>query len=349
MPAFVAHMFIFEEVLKKLGDNDNYKPLTELLKNNIKLGRLGSIGPDLPYYAGTLTNIINTILSESDKPLKVENWSHQLHAKNPNIFPLKMIEIAWRESELEDELWDDIAEKQWAFIIGFLTHMAADQIIHPYVNKIAKQYYRGLENRQRHRQCEVYHDVVLFNRREGKSITEAELNTWLDIAPGFFADNTEPEFRIFLQKAFIEAHAVTPSEDDIEDWVDGLLTLLRIVDDISQFVDLDEDYQANGEDSDNYREYWLNQNQDGDNLNYEHYFENAIQLALIYAKTAFLMFDINIDDFSDEHRKRFLDIVKNADLTNPLDKNILAEAEKKFNAWVEKLKKDGKLPPDFIP
>jgi hypothetical protein len=33
-----------------------------------------------------------------------------------------MIEIAWRETDLDAEAWDEIAKKQWAFIIGFLTH-----------------------------------------------------------------------------------------------------------------------------------------------------------------------------------------------------------------------------------
>jgi hypothetical protein len=296
------------------------------------MGRLGSIGPDLPYYGGLAKTGIKLLFTDTDKPLGIEKWSHQLHSKDPNIFPLKMIEIAWRETDLDAEKWDETAAKQWAFIMGYLSHMAADQIIHPFVNKIAGQYYRSNENRIKHRDCEVYHDVVLYSRKKHENITDAELNTWLDISPEWykFAD-TEPYFRIFLQKSFVEAHAVTPEESEIEGWVDGLLLLLRYVDNYGPFVNADKDYQKKGKDSKKYKEFWGNDaDASGD---YDKYYEEAVKLALIYMKTAFRIFDINIGDFSNKHRQNFLKIVKNTDLTNPLDRGILNETEKLFNDW----------------
>jgi hypothetical protein len=221
--------------------------------------------------------------------------------------------------------------------------MAADQIIHPFVNKIAGQYYRKEENRLEHRNCEVYQDVVLYDEKKKESICNADLDEWLDISTGWLDfEDTDPYFRIFLQKAFIEAHAITPSEDEIEGWVDGLLLLLKYIDDYGPFKDADKDYQQQkqqGKSSEQYRKFWLNQKPQGGtftgkNDKYMDYYNQAVELALIYVKTAFMIFDINIDDFSDEHRINFLKIVKNADLTNPLDRNILDEVKNQFNNWI---------------
>ena len=78
-----------------------------------------------------------------------------------------MIEIAWRESDPDDGDWDEIAKKQWAFIIGFLTHMVTDQTIHPYIDKIAGQYYRNKESRTKHRSAK-YTRMLYFSTTDSK-------------------------------------------------------------------------------------------------------------------------------------------------------------------------------------
>ncbi len=44
----------------------------------------------------------------------------------------------------------------------YVSHVAADQIIHPLINRIAKPYYRSGQNRKKHRQCEVFQDYFLY-------------------------------------------------------------------------------------------------------------------------------------------------------------------------------------------
>jgi hypothetical protein len=328
MPGSVAHMLLFKDVVSKIDNDKDCDDLVNMLKENINYGRLGSIGPDLPYYDGVLKTASSFLISKSDKPAPLEKWSGKLHTKSPNIFPLKMIEIAWRETDLEAEEWDEIAKKQWAFIIGFLTHMAADQMIHPYINKIAGPYYRNKENRSKHMECEVYQDVVLYNNKYKKSILDENFENWVNISAE--SGKTEPYFRIFLQKSFIEAHAVYPSDKEIENWVTGLLftyTLAKWAGVPYKIADMD--FQSNKENSEKYKEYWLSTKLTK-SKSYEDYYNNAVELASIYVKAANKLYEINHIDFKDEHRQRFLKIVINADLSNPLDNNILEDAKKAY-------------------
>jgi hypothetical protein len=204
-------------------------------------------------------------------------------------------------------------------------------MIHPYVNKIAGQYYRNKENRKKHLECEVYQDVVLFNKKYKKSILHENLDTWVNT--GAESGKTEPYFRIFLQKSFIEAHAVYPSEKEIENWVRGLLFIYKWVKWIGlPYKNADRDFRTNKANSERYKEYWLNTSLTN-GKSYEDYYNNAVELASIYVKAANKLYDINHADFKDEYRTQFLTIVRNADLTNPVDTTILEDAKKAYSEY----------------
>ena len=329
LPGSVAHMLIFEDVVSGFEkDNEYDDDFVRMLKENINYGHLGSLGPDLPTYEGVLRTAYSFLTSGYNEPAPLEKWSGQLHNKSPNVFPLKMIEIAWRETDLDEPEWDAIAKKQWAFIIGFLTHMAADQMIHPYINKIAGQYYRLKENRLKHMECEVYQDVVLFNNKFKKSILGEKLENWMDLRAE--SGKTEPYFRIFLQKSFIEAHAIYPSDAEIESWVRGLLFVYKYVKWIGlPYKSADIDFRTNKEDSELYKKYWLNKDLTK-GKSYEDYYKWAVELASIYVKAANKLYEISHAEFRDEFRRQFLHIVKDADLTNPLDNNLLDDAKRAY-------------------
>jgi hypothetical protein len=331
MPGSVAHMLIFEAALSKIDNDRECGYLVEMLKENMNYGRLGSIGPDLPYFNGVLRTAASFLLSGYYKPEPIERWGDLLHSKAPNLFPLTMIEIAWRETDPDDEEWDAIAKKQWAFIIGYLTHIAADQMIHPYVNKISGNYYRDKEKRGKHLECEVYQDVVLFNNRYKKSILDENLDTWVNIHTK--SGKTEPHFRRFLQKSFKETHAIFPSENDIENWNRGLSFIQKWVKWIGlPYKKADTDLRTNKENSEKYKEYCLNTPLTT-SKSYEDYYNDAVELASLYIRAANTLYEINHADFKDEHRTQFLQIVRNADLRNPLDNNILNEAKKAYSEY----------------
>lgn len=351
MPSSIAHMLISRSVreeLKKDKDPGMKKFAEEVLGKNGVFMELGALGPDLPYYESMAKGVLNLIFDKSDKPMGVDQWSYQLHAKDPNVFPLKMIEITWKETAMEKEDWEEDDFMKFAFICGFLTHMAADQIIHPVVSLLAGPYYKRGKAREKHRECEVYQDVFIYNElkeRFGlKGFRREAFNEWCDIMPGLNlslsgSDNTPVWFRYLVQKSFIEAHAVAPSEDAIENWADGILIFLRSINNFGPFN------QANSEfpDGEKFREYIKFETditeQDFLRLKsaligtktYTDFFQDAVMLASVYVKAAWKIFESNLLD--DAIREKFKSVVFNADLSSPLENNILKKAEAALESW----------------
>jgi hypothetical protein len=321
MPASIAHMLISENCREGFKTRNRYQSFHAILDKHKNYMQLGSLGPDLPYYENAAKAALNLLLDRSDKPLGVDQWSYQLHSKDPNIFPLKMIEIAWRESNLNIEAWEEDDNQKFAFICGFLTHIAADQIIHPVINQVAGPYYKGGDHRERHRKCEVYQDVVIFQEVRGTDLMDAHPNTWCDLNPGL-GSNTPVWFRYFLQKAFVEAHSVAPAEGSIEDWVDGLLLSLRVINNFGPYVNAAEDFKDHGPASQNYKQFYKE-------VDYFSHFSEAVQLGSIYIQAAFELY--NADHLATKERDFFRRVVQNADLASPLQKNLYQTALDNFN------------------
>ena len=163
MPASIAHMLIAEQARDRLltdSDQEIVKFAKNVLGKHPQYMRLGSLGPDLPYFG--LRSLKNP-----HKPLGVDQWSYQLHSKNPNVFPLQMIELVWRESNPRKD-WEEGDNCKFAFLCGFLTHVAADQIIHPLVNFIAGRYSHSHEAREDHRICEMHQDLYVLSQHKFK-------------------------------------------------------------------------------------------------------------------------------------------------------------------------------------
>lgn len=326
MSASIAHMLISRRVREKLMKEGSYAEFCKVLEKNKNYMELGSLGPDLPYYESMVKAGFNLLLDRSDKPMGVDQWSYQLHSKTPNIFPLKLIEIAWREANPEIDEWEEDDQQKFAFTCGFLTHIAVDQIIHPLVNKVAGPYYKGGDHREVHRECEVYQDVVSYRKvSNGNSLLDEKPNLWCDLNPGW-GGNTPVWFRYFFQKAFVEAHAIMPSEENIEDWVDGILFTLRGLNNFGPYVKADRDFSNNGEGSDSYKRFYRDPG-------YESFFQKAIDLSLIYVKTVFALYDI--DHLSEDERSFFREVVQDADLSAPLQKDIYESAKKRFDQGVK--------------
>ena len=158
MPANVTHMLIAHKALQTLKAKgiDEFAQFAELLddtsrsKNYKAYVNLGSIGPDL-YYYNRLSSSVKDMLKEGFIQAKgVTPWSYHLHSYRPNEFPLKLIEIIFSDAIRENGSvrLDDDDIRKLAYIAGHLTHIAADQIIHPVVNSVAGPYYRSGQNRK---------------------------------------------------------------------------------------------------------------------------------------------------------------------------------------------------------
>jgi hypothetical protein len=323
MPANIAHMLICNKAVKVLQDGGGYQQFIDILDSKIykPFLNLGSVGPDLSYYGSQLKGLYNLIVKKTDKPVGVDGWSYFLHSKEPNQFPLTLTELTWRDTRWDEQDWKDEDFQKFAFTCGYLSHMAADQIIHPLVNKIAGPYYRKGESRSTHRECEIYQDVALFySLYDSEDFIKRKFNRWADINP-YSHVNTEDWFRYLIQRAFAECHSVYPGEQNIENWVDGLLFTLRIMKlPLSPYRKAYKEYKESGLEGKKFKKYFSG---------YMDLFFNAVELTSIYWKGLFELYEPtdNVLEISDPMRNRFRDIVRDADLSSPLEKNILQKAK----------------------
>ena len=319
MPASIAHMLIADAAFDRVSVELPAADFVDMLRSHAEYLRLGALGPDLPYYSSAVSGALDLLFDRSDKPMGVDQWSYQLHSKDPNRFPLKLLEVIWRDAGSD---WDKEDQANFAFTCGFLTHVAADQIIHPFVNCLAGPYYKLGANREKHRRIEVLQDVRLYaNLRDG-DLLAARPNDWCDPNPGW-GKNTEPWFRYLIQKAFIESHAVCPSEDDIESWVDGILLVLRAIHSFGPYVKATNAVKT----GDNEAKTWF------DDLDYmNRCFRPAVDLSVIYLRAAQKFYALG-NDWDDRCRHEFLTVVQNADLSAPMETNILKAASDAMAAW----------------
>jgi hypothetical protein len=339
MPASIAHLLICNKAVKVLQEGGEYETFINILDADERKPylNLGSIGPDLSYYGSQWEGMKSLLLEQSDKPLGVDGWSYLLHSKDPNQFPLTLIELTWKDTRWEEQEWEGNDDDKFAFVCGFLSHMAADQIIHRLVNDMAGPYYRRGENRKIHRECEIYQDVALFHTLYPKEdFMDKSFHLWVDLDPQ--SSMNAPEwFRCFIQRAFVESHGVYPREEDVEDWVDGLLLILRGIKWIGPYKSAYEELKEHGLSSGKFERYFKN---------YMDFFFQAVELTSVYWRMVFELYDPpgNVFQISDRMRKRFKKVVQNADLSSPLQKNILKDAKEalqtgvplKFNALLRK-------------
>lgn len=339
MPADIAHLLICNKAVKVLQDGGEYETFINVLDadEHKPYLNLGSIGPDLSYYGSQWEGMKSLLLEQADKPLGVDGWSYLLHSKEPNQFPLTLIELTWKDTRWEVQEWEGNDLDKFAFACGYLSHMAADQIIHPLVNGIAGPYYRRGENRKIHRECEIYQDVGLFHTLyPQEDFMEKSFHLWVDLDPR--SSKNAPEwFRYFLQRAFVESHGVYPKEEEIEDWVDGLLLILRGIQWFGPYKTAWKDLKENGIFSGKFNPYFKD---------YMKVFFKAVELTSIYWKMVFELYDPpgNLFQISDPMRKRFKRVVQNADLSSPLQKDILKDAKEALQTgaprkWASLVKK----------
>jgi len=337
MAASVAHMLIAHKGLKKLQESKN-AGLAEFAgmldsssgkENYQAYMNVGSVGPDLYYFISVAKGLKDIFWDGYVQAKAVTPWAYHLHSSRPNEFALKLIEITFSDVERKGKKVvlgvDDV--RKLAYIAGHLSHIAADQIIHPLVNKIAGPYYREGKNRKTHREAEVYQDYFLYEevyRLEKKSgpryeFFEQDFRGWADCIRGNTLDNTEEWFRYFLQRGFIETYGSAPKEDEIEDAVDGLLLSLRASKRVGPYKKAHKEYKK-GRDGPNFQKYVRRPK-------YLSYYNKAVELTAVYMTALYEAYRLlkEGEDFAGKG-ERFLEVVSGADLSCPLEGDILGKA-----------------------
>ncbi len=341
MPSNIAHMLIAHKALKKLGEKEKYAKFADMLNDASKVRsykaymNLGSMGPDLYYYL----NLSKSIKESITEAAGVTLWSYNLHSQRPNEFPLNLVKVIFSDvirGKKGKVKLDKTDISKLAYIAGHLCHIAADQIIHPIVNKAAGPYYRSKANRSKHRECEIFQDYFLYQevyRLEKKSgpvydFFKQPFNKWADCVPGRTSRNSKDWFRHFMQRGFMETYGMCPSENDIENSADNLLLVLRACLKFGPYKVAAKQYKKDRKKSPMYNQYIKE-------LEYIKYYYDAVELAAVYLAALYEVYSIleSGKDFTGRHKNRFLKIVSNADLSCPLQQQIL---KKSRNALAKK-------------
>jgi hypothetical protein len=374
MPANVTHMLIAHKALQTLKGKgvDEFAEFAEMLddtsgnKNYKAYFNLGSLGPDLYYYSKISSSIADMLQDGFVQAKGVKLWSYHLHSHSPNKFLLKLIEIIFsdviREKGEVKPNDDDI--RKLAYIAGHLTHIAADQVIHPIVNSIAGPCYRSGENWKKHRKCEVFQDYFLYEevyRLEGKSGPKYEFlkqafHNWIECVSR--APSSKERFGYLLERGlllkwsiwsliryligYLRVTTFQSTEEWFQDFLqrgfvetyDGCPSKEEIKDSVDYLRLMLLACQKFGPYRKADKEY--KQNRDGSamyqeyikDVNYIKYYRLAVELAVIYLIALYEVYFVLREgrDFTDKQKKRFLKIVSDADLSCPLKMMILEKA-----------------------
>ncbi len=244
MSANLVHFAVCDDVCRILAissQDDIGKEIKTACDAYPNYARLGSIGPDIPYFERPVEGGIKMFL---DIHVPITPSAYLLHSKAPNVFAVNLFRLVLADrTDLTAEKRANL--KLLAFSVGYLTHIATDHIIHPFVNSNSGKYYVSDENKVRHRMIEIYQDVHLFEQMYQKDANNNPLDVKrefgnkdfeakIDIVDESFSEalseklwDTELTFRVLLQRAFLETYGMEVTEKTIEDWVDGAMLTLN--------------------------------------------------------------------------------------------------------------------------
>ena len=157
MASGITHILLTKEVRDKLGDGK----LRDILDYGTDSFQVGAVGPDLPYAS----------IADSDFILSNESGlADHFHYKKTNQIPLQSLKIL---KSLKGKINEEIHYHMFSFFLGYISHVLADGIIHPFVRDKVGDY---SENKAEHRSLEMQLDVLLFEELTKHTGFVSELN-----------------------------------------------------------------------------------------------------------------------------------------------------------------------------
>lgn len=210
MPSGLTHILLTKMLQNNLPDGD--------LKNIIAYGSdsliIGAVAPDVPY-----ASLVDDALFHDEVFL-----ADDFHYMNTNQMPLQSLVLL---KNIKNKVSDDVHYRIFSFYLGYISHVFADGIIHPFVRDKVGDY---AMNKTGHRELEMQLDVLLLNYVTKSSGIYFELN---------FA-NMHKELQNFSQIEGV-AHIIDTfssliqlvynkkiSQKQILGWIDGLYRLFDV-------------------------------------------------------------------------------------------------------------------------
>lgn len=145
MPSGITHILLTKQLQVELPEgklNDIFAFASDYLT-------LGSVAPDLPYASKVDADFILT---------RKSSLADKFHYEQTNQIPLRAVE---KLKSLKDTTDQKIHFQMFAFFLGYISHVFADGIIHPFIRDKVGDY---AQHKDTHRELELKLDVLYYNR-----------------------------------------------------------------------------------------------------------------------------------------------------------------------------------------
>ena len=206
MPSGITHMLLAQTFNEKSGHGND--SLEFLLDEKLKVFQVGALAPDIAY-------------SQNARPwrnlLKSESGTADLlHYKQTNQVPLQALESIQQLAPSADK------DNQFAFFLGYISHIVADGIVHPFVRDKVGNYEVASGE---HRALEMRLDAIFLDSlMEGVNINYANLHDQIKDASKEELDSVLNLFSKLLE----EVYQIKFGSHRIADWIDDLHDLFEI-------------------------------------------------------------------------------------------------------------------------
>lgn len=210
MASGLTHILLTKKLQNELPEGE----LKDILAFASDSLQVGAIAPDIPYASTVDDDIFHS------QALLADNF----HYKKTNQIPLKSLVLL---KDLRNKVDDKLHYHMFSFFLGYISHVFADGIIHPFVrDKVGN--YQG--NESAHRGLEMNLDVILLRELTRKSGANLELNCTnihdelLNFAELEGADVIASKYGQLIY----EVYGTEFSSEQIMGWIKGLHRLFEL-------------------------------------------------------------------------------------------------------------------------
>jgi hypothetical protein len=211
MPSGITHVLLTKELLNKIPNSK----LKYILADSSAFLTIGAVAPDLPYASIADDDFFFT----TESPL-----ADKFHYEKTNQIPLQSL---IRLKSIKDTLSEQVQYQMFSFFLGYISHVIADGIFHPFVRDKVGDYDK---NKSAHRSLEMQLDVLLYEELTKHIGYASELN-YTDIQEELlnYTSNQESDQTIRLFSQLIkDVYGENYPTEKINDWIEGLHRLFNV-------------------------------------------------------------------------------------------------------------------------
>lgn len=211
MASGLTHILLTKKLQDHLQDGD----LKNILAFAADSFQVGAVAPDLPY-----AGIVDDDFFFSNESSLADDF----HYRATNQIPLLSLK---KLKELNGKIETELNYHMFSFFLGYISHVVADGIIHPFVRDKVGEYN---ENQAAHRSLEMQLDVLFFEELTKKSGFASELNytNMHDELENFLSLSYKNDIAHSFSELINTVYQQNYSIDKILGWIKGLHRMFEI-------------------------------------------------------------------------------------------------------------------------